>query len=449
MTVINERKIAMKLHSNLHLSKKIAQLRKLKGMSQASLAEAVDRSIMHISRIERGEAACDDEMLMAIKKAMGVEDAPLTEHELEEYIGRLWVFSDLVHVNNVYEAKKIQGTLSPILELPFERNLTLLYIMIETRILFKEGNLAAGKERLTTAETLLDAASPEALHFYHRNMGFVLMQTGEYKTALKHFLKCLDYKTDNIKPDANIELNIGLAYINFGKPWQALIYFEQAKIKCDVGMENTLESRINGALAIGYMHVGEYSNAEQRHNNALVQAKRTNNSGDIGMTLANISVMYLIKGDYKKALDTCVQAMELLKDHPMELLKEHPIYKTLFANQAIILMQMKEFAKSRDILEQCKALVHDDESYAILLEAISHLMTIDKGESSDYLVNIAIPHFRARNEMTNAGIYQALALCDLVEAYYRKNRKIKKANEIAVIGRDIHKEIFFGELDLD
>ena len=431
----------MKLQSNLHLSKKIAQLRKSKGVSQASLAEAVDRSIMHISRIERGETTCDEEMLTAIKRALGIEDAPLMEHELEEYIDRLWIFNDHVHAGNFHEAKKIQGTLSPIQELPFERNLMLLYLMVETRLLFRENDLAAGEERLAKAEALLDGASPEALHLYHRNMGFLLTCKSENRSALKHYLLCLNYETDNIKADASISYNIATAYLNSGKPWQALIYLEQAKIKYDLGRTHVLAARIDGGIALAYMHVGEFGKSEQLYNDALAQAKRTNDHHEIGKTLAGIATLNSIKGNYVKALEACNQALELLKGHPF--------YDLLLPDKAVYLLYTKDYAQSRDVLEQCRALGQDDESSAIVIETIGHMLTLDKSESADYIVNTVIPYCRARNNTTIASVYQALQCCDFMEAYYRKNRKFKKANEIAVIGRDIFKEIYHGELDLD
>jgi len=431
----------MKLHSNLSLNKKIAQLRKSKGISQASLAEAVGRSIMHISRIEREESACDEEMLRAIKSALGIENAPLMEHELEEYIDRLWIFNDYVHANNLHDAKKIQGTLSQIHELPFERNLILLYLMVETRLLFKENDLAAGEERLATAEALLDGANPESLHLYHRNIGFLLTCKQESKAALKHYLQCLNYETYHLKADAGILYSIGANYLNACKPWHALIYFEQAKIKYDLGRAHPLMAQIDNGLAYAHMLVGEFGKAEQIYNEALAQAKRTNNPYEIGIAQAGISHFYHATGNHAKALEVLNQAMELFKDHPH--------YNLLLPSKALLLLYMKDYARCKDALEQCRALTQVDENNAMIIEMTGHMLTIDKSESADYLMNIVIPHFRARNNTTIASLYQALACCDFIEAHYRKNRKIKKANEIAVIGRDIFKEMYHGELDLD
>ncbi|MCL2362965.1 MAG: helix-turn-helix transcriptional regulator, partial [Defluviitaleaceae bacterium] len=130
----------MELQSNLPLCKKIAQLRKSKGVSQASLAEAVDRSIMHISRIERGEAECEGEMLEIIKKVLGIENAPLTELELKLYEDRLWVLYDYLNANRVHEARKMINEMADILELPFEKNLSFIYLMMEFILCTKEYN---------------------------------------------------------------------------------------------------------------------------------------------------------------------------------------------------------------------------------------------------------------------------------------------------------------------
>ena len=429
------------MKSNLSFGEKIKLIRIAKGIKQEELAKVINTAQNFVSRLENGEAKYDDRMLAAIREFYGIEYAPLFDNEIEDYKSRLWVWNDFVHANNLHEAKAIQSKMSSILEVPFERDLTLLYLMIETRIFFKEGNIAAGEERLNTAEALLDDASAEALHLYHRNMGFLLFQKQSYKASLKHFLLSLDYKTENVKIDAGILSNIGTIYYSLGKPWQAIIYLEQAKSKYDLGRTNILESLTNGHLAMCYMLVGEYNKAEMILNDALVQAKRINSDAITGAWLTNLASLHYRKGDIDAALKACNQALVLLKNDFR--------YIHALANKAYCLIEIKDFAECREVIKQGKELAKDDKNFTLVFDAINYSSTLDNTESAGYLENFAIPHYINADVDNGGGIYKALDLCKMLEAHYRKKRSMKKAKDIAMIGRDIAMDIFFGGVDFD
>ena len=429
------------MNTTLSFGEKIKQIRIAKGLKQENLAEAINTSRPFVSRLESGEAKYDDRMLAAIKAFYGIEEAPLFDHELEDYTNRLWVWNDFVHANNLHEAKAMQSRMSSILELPFEHDLTLLYLMIETRILFKEGNLEAGEERLTTAAALLDDASTEALHLYHRNMGYLFLTKREYKTSLRHYLQSLDYEANNTKQEADILANIGLLYYCIGKPWQAITYYGQANWAYSLGRTNTLDARINNGIATCYVFVGEFDKAEKIFKDALIRAKRTNSVYEMGTASVNLTNLYLKKGDIETALKVCNQALSLLKNDSL--------YVYALANKAFCLIETKDFAGCKEAIKQGKELVKDNENLTILFETITHASTLDNSESIDYLENFAIPHYKNADVDDGGGIYQALDICNMLEAYYRKKRNMRKAKDIAVIGRDIAMEMFFGGVEFE
>ena len=432
----------MKVSSSLlSFGEKIRQIRVNKGLHQEDLAKAINTSKMFVSRLERGQADYDAHMLANIRKFYGIENAPIFDHELEDYRNRLWVCNDLITAQNLQHAKTMLATLSPIMELPFERDLTLLYLMTEARILFREENLEAGEERLNRTEALLDEASSEALHLYHYNRGFLLLIRRDHKASLRHHLQCLNHENNNVKLGVGVLYNIGTIYLQIGKPWQALTYLEYSKMKYDLGRTNILESSINTNLALAYTFVGEYEKAESLYNDALAQVKSTNNDLLTGIALASLSFMYLCKGNNAESLKAYNKSLILVKNHS--------IYVKILTRKAFCLVRMKDFAQCKEVIEQCRELNKDDKNLAISIEAISHIMTLDNSESADHLENFVIPHFRTSNDFENGGIYRALTFCEILEAHYRKKRKIKKANEIAVVGRDIYKEIYFGGVDFE
>jgi len=111
---------------SLTFGEKIKQVRVKKGHNQDGLAKALGVSMMYISRLERGLAECDDKTISGIRHFLDIENAPLLEHELADYRNRLWVWNDIIAADRLNDAKAMQSELSPILKLPYERNLILL-----------------------------------------------------------------------------------------------------------------------------------------------------------------------------------------------------------------------------------------------------------------------------------------------------------------------------------
>ena len=442
----------MKNTTPLSFGEKIKQIRIAKGLKQEDVAKAINVAQNSVSRLESGEAKYDDLLLAAIREFYGIENAPLFDHEIENYRNRLWVWNDYIDANRIDDAKEMQDEMSAILTLPFEHDLILLYYMIETRILFKEGNRGAGEEMpsylkmgeemLNKAKSLLDCASDEALHLYHRNMGFLFLIQRAYKKSLHHLIQSLDYETDNVKPkDAGILHNIGILYYRLGKPWQAIGFFEQANIKYSTGRTNVFESHVNLAIATCSMWVGEFDKAEKLYKSAVKQAKHINDDRAAGMAMANLSFVYRKKGDINECIETCDQALMLLKN------TSHSIYALV--NKALCLIKLKDIAQCKELIKQGMELVKADKNLTILVETVNHIATIDNSESANYLENFAIPHFKIANPEDGGGIYMSLDLCNILEAHYRKKRNMKKTNEIAALGRDIAIEMFYGEVEFE
>jgi len=432
----------MKNTTALSFGEKIKQIRIAKGLKQEELAKAINAGRTFVSRLESGQAEYDDHMLTAIREFYGIEHAPLFDHELEDYRNRLWIWHDLVDTNRLSEAKDMQTKLSPILGLPYEHDLNLVYMMIDAKVLLKEGSFVEGEERLNTVKEHLDSACVEALHLYHRNMGFLCLVRRDSRASLKHFLKSIKYVTDNLKPDAGIFINLGMIYHNLGKPWQAILHLEHIKASQNFDRSYRYESAINFVLATCYMHIGKNGKSEELFNNALMQAKRINNESDTGTALNNLASLYRRKGDYKASLKACDQALIFLKNDPYR-------YANALLTKASCLLSMKDFAKCEEVITLGMDLVKDDKKLTISFETLRYLTALDDSRSIEYLETFAIPHFRTIAADDGGGMYEALDICNTLEAHYRKKRRQKNAQAIAAIARDILLEMHHGDVEFE
>ena len=113
-------------YSALPIGEKLRLVRVAKGLSQENVANATKSSISTISRIELGQIECQATMLLAIKKCLDVNEAPLREHELKVYEDQIWLINSLADAQRTSEARDKQSKMFPIAELPFEQDLNLL-----------------------------------------------------------------------------------------------------------------------------------------------------------------------------------------------------------------------------------------------------------------------------------------------------------------------------------
>jgi len=423
------------MKKELTLGEKIRQVRKEKGFSQENMAYAIKTSDAFVGRIERGEAECSEEMLEAIKEFLGIVGAPLLEPEIKVYKSRLWAANEMINASRLSDARVALNDLSAIKHLPFEQDLSIIYSMIEARILFREGNAAAAEELINAAEATIDEAGVSALHMYHRNKGYLYYaQKNDYKKALNHYFLVLELESDEVKYDANVLFTIGSCYNSLFQPFKAISYYEQARREFSGDSVHKLASQIDIELATSYAHTGDLKRAEKLFEASLAHAKSINNENSIGIALMNLAFVKGPKGEYHEVIKYTDQALVYLKNDKYTC-------AMLLYNKALILINLKEFEQCKKVIEQGKALAQGNETCMILLESANHLITLNDSASANYIETVTIPHLISCG---NSGKYAVQHYCNVLEAHYKKKRATKKAMAIAVISRDIYREMIFG-----
>jgi len=436
-------------NSTMPLGEKIREIRKAKGLSVENMAQAVGSFKANISRLERGIADITPAMLTGIKKFLEIETAPLLEHELQLYRNRIWVWNDLLHHNRVAEARAMQSEMAVIMNLPFEYDLYMLYLVTEVWLLCKEYNFPAAGDKLKAVEGLLDNVdntSDEALNLYHRSKGLLYLCAGDKNNCINHSLRALDYAEKCRKADTSALFNLGQAYCAMNKPCQSIIYMERAKALFQGGPSHITVGHMNTVLAMCYKNIGEYSIARKLYESALAQARSVNNESTIGMTLTNMSALSLAKGDYEEGISLCDQAEIYVKQNSVA-------YANSLAIKAMCLLSLAKLDKCREVLTLATTMLEEanqgaltiligSKDVALHLEAIGHLTTLDNSDSVKYILDVAIPHLRAGG-MTK---FNAIGLCNRLEAHFIKRRAKTKANAVAAIARDIYREVFLEEV---
>jgi len=422
----------------MHIGEKIRQVRVAKGLSQENLAYATRKSKAHISRMERGDSDIDDKTLAEMKKHLEIEKAPLHNHELEVYKARIWAWSELINNRRMDNAKSMQEELSPILDLPYEYELKMLYKMIECKILLIENNTSAVKDRLNEVEAYVDKVGSDALYLYHRNKGSLFYVSLDFKNALKHYLLAHGFNDNELRPDVILLINIGNCYSTMGRHILGMEYFARAKNEYRGDQTNLLAYAIDTALASSYRVIGEFDRAITIYESALVQARGINDEHWTGQLLFNICRVNCQMGNYETAIKFSNEALPYLDD------ARDVVYIDFLLNRAICLKELKDYAGCDEVIKQAKAFAEKKGAFTIEAEAIRHLLTPQKDTSASYLESVALPHY-----ISLGGWYidRSLEICKVLESQYRKRGATRKADAIAIISRDIYKGMIYGPSD--
>ena len=422
--------------STLTLGEKLMYVRKSKGLSQENVAHALKLDITLIGRIERGQRECDEETLAAYKKFLEIENAPLLAPELTLYQDRLWIWNDLLNANRIHDAKQMQAVLSCIQGLPYENDLNMLFLMLETKLLYKESDFAGAKDRLNKVETTLDDSCSGVKHLFYRNKGFLYIFTSaDRENAIKYFLLALDYESAHLKADVGLLASIGSLLFDQSRYYHALFMLKQAKAQYNDDGVNALGPILDLNLSFCYIYIGEYSKAKKVLEATLKRAMVINDNLTIGVSLYCLGNISRRTGDAANALKLCNQALT----HLEQCTSADKVGYHLFCltHKIDALIQLKDFAQATTVINHGLELAAgQNELHAINFECRKHIMSIKDSSSASYLENTAIPYFAKTNPAA------AIEICDILEEHYNKKNSKMKALTMAAISRDLYKTMF-------
>ena len=425
----------------LSVGEKIKQIRKAKGLSMENLAAAINKSQPYISRLERGDAECNPETLDAIKKFLGIENAPLLLYELELYRDRILACYRLQNAERYADAKTfLKGELSGITSLPFEHSLQTMYLSLETTTLLHEGrnggfndNIEIAEETITKADAFVGNSCKEAQFMYYRTKSRVHQWKRELELRLKYLNKARDTDCSLIN-DYIFYTEFAMSYYNIGKLGKAITYCELAKSQEQGNYVDSMGASLNVITCSCYLHAGEYEKAKKLLEVQIAQAKSIDDKYRYATGLMLMGLAHQWQKQYKESIMYFEQAFQV---------GFNPLLPVCLAFSADSLRHMKEHDKCRDVLAKARKFVDGDIDAHI--EAVDCLLTLEDSGSINKLERKLIPGARDSGVI---GRGYALYLCNELEAHYKKKRTKTKANAIAAIARDIYRDMYEGDIEL-
>jgi len=420
----------------MHTGERIREIRKSMGLSLENIAHATGASVSTISRIERG-AECDPETLKAIKKALSIEGAPLTDEEAAAFRARYSIWGGLLTDRRIDDAHNLGDELAVILKLPYEKDLIMLHKLYEINHLQTIGKYDAVEIGLAGLEKSLDEMSPEHLCRYYGTKSALLFRREEYEESMRYKLKMFELKDHISSNHASIYYSMAVGYSCLNRPFSALLYLEDARRLHNDHDLSVLGLFIDHVTAKHYLSIGELARAKPLLDKALQRAegigRKLGRRKYIGMILHLIGIYHQENGGDEEALRFFNRADEYFYVGGLDHL-ENIYYKTRS------LITQKNFAKAKELLTHAKDTAAHNEKFTIVYKALSHVISLRENESRQYLKSTAIPYLVSKHEY-----FMALYFCGHLEEQYKKTGNSKKSLEVSAVARDVYAKIIFGE----
>lgn len=154
----------------------------------------------------------------------------------------------------------------------------------------------------------------------HNNLGVDYQYTGDFNSALSHFLSSVSIKEEKLpsgetvgspKSIASTLSNIGVTYDDLGEYDKALEYYQKSlKIQIEIDYKKGIGSTLNN-IGVVYEEKGDYPLALDYYRRALVLRRESGDSAKVAATLLNMGIVYLDMGDYAKALEYHFQSFKI------------------------------------------------------------------------------------------------------------------------------------------
>ncbi|MCL2285963.1 MAG: hypothetical protein FWC32_06305 [Firmicutes bacterium] len=422
------------------LGERIRKIRTLKEFSLEYVSHITGYSIPTLSRVERGETDCNETMLNAIKKALGIGDAPLTREELLAFSFRLQRWYESIKAKNLDEANVIKKEVSVILHLPYEHEKITRYRIFEANLYMAERNLTDAEECLNMSREFLDETNLANMYYYYFSIGSLHFRRGLKKEALCFYLKAYDLRENAYNQEDGIYYNIAACYSNLCLPFHTIKFAQEFRANHKGDILKDLELYFGNLLAANYIEIGEVHIAKRLLDKSLIQAKSDNNDVYVGIITHNYGCLHKEKKEWIEAIRYFNRAFELFQDDKDFYLENlyQKIHCLILGGKRV----QAKFPGLSDLLDEGMTL-SDSKKYSILFESLGHSLTLGEKESLEYIETVTIPYLVEEYQH-----FKALEYCKLLKQHYIKTRKVSKSFEISEIENRILRKIIRGEVNL-
>ncbi len=252
------------------------------------------------------------------------------------------------------------------------------------------------------------------------------------KTGIFYYKKSIDIiknnlleKKDTIKLATSIE-NLGVTYLSLNKPDSAFIYLSESGelfslVNHEIGMAYN-----EGNKGLTYAQLKDYTNAELSINHALDIIEKFGHFDSMCQFLLEISEIYLIKNEFKRAYESAFKSLELAKEHNLK-------YEISPANLQLSRIYELEGNDKQSLAHYKNHIMYRDSVIDLSsIQKIANLRTDFEVAQKQTEVDLKQSEVELLNQQkSNLRIlaFSMIALLGLTGLYFRNIRKAKRRSD--------------------
>jgi len=382
-------------------------------MSQETLARAAYFNRGTLSQIELGNQDCPDDILIAIRRALEIEDLPIKESERDDYKDRLYEWYNVIGERRLNEAKELQTKLSVIKLLRHDVELNNLFSLFESRLFLGLDKLTQSKEILDAFKKNLDGLNDIQLYHYYSIQGTYNSRSNSNQKALDFYLKAYKLMKHGFEKDISLYYNIAYSYQRLGFLSRAITFIEEACTLNSLSQKNVQGFILYNFLGLSYARVGLFQRAktllEKAHSIANSLYKDNVNvetKAHMCLALLNYGYMFRMAKKWNRAIEYLDKSLTYIDN-------TSPYYLEVIYQKTRCLIQMGDILPCKDLLLKGIELSKEKESYSLLFKALKLLINLND-ESAKQLETQILPYL-LKNNNTSPALDYARCLRD----YYR------------------------------
>ena len=418
----------------MEISDKLKRIRERLHIPQKVLAIEMRCSAALISRIEKGNIAISNHMLVKMRESLDITDVPLTTTEIIEFEKELCGWRDIINDGRIEEAREALPRLARSAEFSLEPDLQILYALISVGYYRVVGENDSADEALTMLSSIKDKFSLQNLFRYYSLLGTEAANARDYKTALRNCqdAECLGESLNMIPPA--LFYHIAVCFTNLGYFYQSEDYIMKARKRAEETNQKVFGVYFDSLQALNFNEMGKQAKALDLLMSCLRREKKMGKSSMFDTLYHNIGCIHLKLKDFDMAIDYFNQCFMYCKEGSR-------IYIDNLYFMINALFAANRNTDAEQLLDKGLEKSSGDELLSLMFDAVKHSRKLNDEESLSFMEDIVIPELLAK------GFHlKAIEYCDILRNYFIKVKKYKHALKYSMMSQYYYKKIMEGDL---
>jgi len=408
-----------------------------KEMTQEEVAEGII-SVSYLSKIENNQVTPSREVLHLLCQRLGIDN--LFHERMNELMKQIMLWYKAITDKNEWKAVEMYEKIKKMIEYFNDAEANIYFLLMEMRYYLFMKNISAAEAAMMQIRELYNAFDHEMNYYYYKFFGLLYYCKEKYEEALEYYkkaeelfrlqsfpkweeadlyyllalaysrlwkmLSCINYvqcalaiyQADyNLKRSAECHVLLGICYRRYGELDKAVECYSLAQKAAQMVNDIELLGIIEHNLGYLKSMKKEHREAIRHYENSLVYKKHAT-LADRFITLFSLIREYYVSQNYRKALASVEESLQLLKQHSEPISYEYYLHFTVY-----------QYLLSRDVSEQ---------------------------EFEMFMKNEVIPYFQKHKKYEDVAQY-----AEYLADYYERCHKYKLASKYYKMSYDFLKKI--------